>query len=277
MRPSAPFWGLVATLLVAAAPVAAQIEDGTAEQQPAQITLVAKEDGCPEDRTFCFELVERPDRLGSGDEVNLSLRNDGTSQHNAHVTNNSSADPDHRDTPAGAAFANTTTIGSGETANITFTVHGDEDLYIWCDMTGHEAAGMWGTVPVADQTADDRTQGNQTDETNGTGDRNGTDEANTTPEDNRSREGNSSRDDDRTGEGNQAAEDRGKENRSDQRSDQNRSSAEEGEDEPLTPNRQDQERGPAGDGQSQQAPFGWLGALVSVVLAMVLAAAFGRG
>lgn len=154
----------LAAILLAGVPAMAQVDDGSEDPEPKQVTLVAKESGCPDDRTFCFEVEEEPSTLSPGDEVNLTLRNDeaNQAQHNAYVTTNDSADPGHQDTSADEAIANTTTIGPGENASTNFTVPDADALYVWCDNAGHEAAGMWTTFSLAENgTADNQTDANE--------------------------------------------------------------------------------------------------------------------
>lgn len=168
MRNLAPLWATLAALLLVGAPVTAQVSGNETDSQTKQVTLVAQESGCPDDKTFCFSVEESPSNLSEGDEVNLTLRNpDGNrGDHNVHVTMNESADPEHQDTSSEDAIAKTPTIAPGETASTNFTVPDGEALYLWCDRTGHEAGGMWTTIELQanNGTEGNATFGNDTDE-----------------------------------------------------------------------------------------------------------------
>lgn len=133
---------LALLLLFPAAGSVVATDHDAAETLP-RLTVVAGEDGCPEGRTFCFHVLEENLTLQPGDTVVVTLRNEGTTAHNLHITVNESADPDHQDTPAEAAFANITEVEPGEEANTTVQVPETPALYLWCDRTAHEAAGMW--------------------------------------------------------------------------------------------------------------------------------------
>lgn len=147
---------IVATLLVGTALVVggallptALADEGTDGSGPVQLTLEARDDPdeCSGDGQYmCLVVVDGSlEALQPGASVNLTLRNGGTTHHNAYVTTAAGADPDHEDTSADARFAGTREeVESGETATVEFTVPEDaEGAYIWCDVTGHETSGMW--------------------------------------------------------------------------------------------------------------------------------------
>lgn len=181
-----PSWlVLIAVFLVAAA---APVHGSTHAQDtdPKEMTVVATEEGCSNGKTFCFKIQTRPSNLTAGDEVNLTLQNQGATSHNVHVTLNESADPDHQDTDPEDDVANTSTIQPGENASTTFTVPNVDALYLWCDRTGHEASDMWATLPIPynytpedDTDTDDPQSENATNET----DEDGTQESQDDPED----------------------------------------------------------------------------------------------
>lgn len=165
MRNPRPLWVALTGLLLVAAPVTSQVYGSSTDGDPKQVTLVARESGCPDGKTFCFEVEERPSSLSPGDEVNLTFQNPSHNRgsHNVHVTTNDSADPAHQDTAASEAIANTSTIDPGETARTNFTVPDAEGLYLWCDETGHEASGMWTSFSIGENgTADNQTTSNDT-------------------------------------------------------------------------------------------------------------------
>lgn len=121
---------------------------GTDGSGTVQLILEARDDpdDCTDDRYMCLTVVDGSlEALEPGASVNLTLRNEGTTHHNAYVTTAAKADPDHEDTPGDARFAGTREeVESGETASVEFTVPEDaEGAYIWCDVTGHETSGMW--------------------------------------------------------------------------------------------------------------------------------------
>lgn len=162
----APRWATLAALLLVGAPVTAQVSGDETGSETKEVTVVARESGCPDDDAFCFSLEDSPPNLSQGDEVTLALRNtdDNGDEHSVHVTVNESADPDHHNTSSEDAIANTTTIVPGETTSTNFTVPDGEALYLWCDVTGHEASGMWTTIELRedDGTEDDEASENET-------------------------------------------------------------------------------------------------------------------
>ncbi len=118
-----------------------------------QVTVAAQEGpDCPtaEQKLYCLTVTEgQLDGVQQGELVQLSLINEGEAPHNAYVTTPDNADTDTRDTAAGDAFANTSTIDAGEETNASFTVPSDaESLYLWCEVDNHELMGMWLEVSV---------------------------------------------------------------------------------------------------------------------------------
>ncbi len=278
-----PLWVALAALLLIGAPLTAQVDETTSDSQEKQITVVAQEGGCPDEKTFCFDVEERPDDLEPGDEVNLTLRNEGNTSHNAHVTTNDSADPEHRDTPSTAAIANTSTISPGEMDSTNVTVPEDADgIYIWCDMTGHEAAGMWVEMEVGNETGDNATfadgngsEGNQTfgNDTNES-DENASDENES--EDNRTFGNDTNESDENASDENESEDNRTFGNDTNE-SDDNESANESpfgesgGADEPL-----DEAGNERNEGGQQSTPLGWTLAIGAVVVAMVVTVVVGR-
>lgn len=133
-----------------------------------QVTMAAQEGpDCPttEQKLYCLTVTEgQLDGVQQGELVQLSLINEGQAPHNVYVTTADNADTGTRDTPADAAFANTSTIGEGEETNASFTVPSDaEALYLWCEVGNHEALGMW--IEVSVEPAQDA--GNGTDDDGG--------------------------------------------------------------------------------------------------------------
>lgn len=112
------------------------------------LVVVASEDGCPDGRAFCFEITEGSlSDVGPGDEVTITLKNEGSSLHNLYVTRLSQADPGG-DTPSEAAFAETEDLDRDEQGEISFTVpESAEGIYLWCEVSGHEQLGMYTEAP----------------------------------------------------------------------------------------------------------------------------------
>lgn len=130
------------------------------------LTLVARESGCSQGKSLCFEVTEGTiTAIQPGANVTVTLKNPAENDvtHNVHVARLGDANESHEDTAKAAAFANTTTLRPGEEETITFTVPEDaEGTYLWCDVTGHERAGMWWEVPEKKTTGDTGQDGNQT-------------------------------------------------------------------------------------------------------------------
>lgn len=151
-----------AAFLALAAPVAGAA-DATEDADPKPLNVTAAEGDCPEGQTFCIRITHAPANLTAGDTVNLTFTNEGNTDHNLHVTDNQSADPDHQDTPAEAAIASTPTIPPGGNATTNFTVPDADALYLWGDREAHEAADEWETLPLhRNETAGNDTDDNQT-------------------------------------------------------------------------------------------------------------------
>lgn len=116
-----------------------------------QLTISAKEDGCPAGQTFCFEITAGSvTDLSAGDQVSITLRNDGQGLHNLYVTTMDERDASHRDTAATGTLAKSDDLDGGERSEISFTVPASgSGLYFWCDVSGHEQLGMWMEVPTS--------------------------------------------------------------------------------------------------------------------------------
>lgn len=136
----------VALVLLAAPVVAGQAD--RSDEPSSRMTVIAQTSDCPEDRELCYGTENAPSRLEPGEEVTVTFRNEGRTDHSLYVANGSRADDGHRDTPASAAFANTGQIEPGSQTNLTVTVPHAGSLYLWCEVSDHEAQGMWTTIPI---------------------------------------------------------------------------------------------------------------------------------
>jgi uncharacterized cupredoxin-like copper-binding protein len=138
---------------------------GAAHALPAErhVTLEADDgESClDQDALDCFrEINDTLEGVPQGATVHLTVENVGDNPHNAYATEQASADEDTRDTSADDAINGTDTADPGSTVEMTFEVPDDADgLYVWCDVQGHEAAGMYLTADVENATA----EGNGTD------------------------------------------------------------------------------------------------------------------
>lgn len=152
-----------------------------------QVTVAARESPeCPpsSQRIYCLTVTDgQLEGVTQGEAVRLTLVNQGQADHNAYIALGADADEMTRDTPADAAFANTSTIASGQQTNASFVVPDDaESLYLWCEIGTHEPLGMWLEVTVeaaegaGNGTSDDGADGN------GTGDGDGREESPEEPE-----------------------------------------------------------------------------------------------
>ncbi len=145
-----------------------------AAQAFTEVTVAAREaPECPpgEQKIYCLTVIDgQLDGVRQGEAVALTLINQGQAPHNAYVTLGAQADTSTRETPADAAFANTTTISPGEQTNVSFIVPEDaESLYLWCEVSNHERLGMWLEVTVEPAQGpgngtDDGQAGNTTDD-----------------------------------------------------------------------------------------------------------------
>lgn len=139
---------------------------GAANALPAHkhVTLEADDgDTCLDQQAVdCFRVANGSlDGFEQGMRVHLTVENVGDNPHNAYVTEQANADNQTRDTSGDDAINGTDTADPGNTVEMAFTVPEDaEGLYLWCEVSGHEAAGMYLTADVA--------------EASGSGDGNGT-------------------------------------------------------------------------------------------------------
>lgn len=137
---------LPVALVLLAAPVVAGQSGGSDE--PSTMTVIAQTSDCPEERELCYHTENASSRLEPGEEVTVTFRNEGQTDHSLYVANGSRADDGNRDTPASAAFANTGEIEPGSQTNLTVTVPDGDALYLWCEVSDHEAQGMWTAIPI---------------------------------------------------------------------------------------------------------------------------------
>lgn len=140
-------WLLVPVALVLlGAPVVTGQSGGSDE--PSRITVIAQASDCPEERELCYHTENASGSLEPGEEVTVTFRNQGQTDHSLYVANGSRADDGHRDTPASAALANTGEVEPGSQTNLTVTAPNGDALYLWCEVSDHEAQGMWTTIPI---------------------------------------------------------------------------------------------------------------------------------
>lgn len=136
---------LVAGLaLMVAGPTVGQ---GGPSGQDQRLRLVADDAGCAE-AARCFEAEDVPEPLRAGTNLTITFENAGSEEHSVYVTTVAQADTDRSRTPASAAVTEIGPIAPNETANATLEVPSADALYLWCDLDGHEADGMWIEVPV---------------------------------------------------------------------------------------------------------------------------------
>lgn len=119
--------------------------------QTHEVTVVAREDGCPDGKTFCFEVTEGDlSSLTPGDKVNVTFQNEGSLGHELYFARTADADSSHEDTGEDAAFARIEETSPGASKQKTIRIPTDADgLYIWCDVSGHESQGMWESITLA--------------------------------------------------------------------------------------------------------------------------------
>lgn len=113
-----------------------------------KLTLVAHEDHC-DDRKMCFHTSEdEAPTIHAGEQVVVTLENEGTQEHDVHVAPGTHADENHENTPTGEALGGTDPVGPGKTASVDVAVPEVTTLYVWCSVGDHESHGMWMELPV---------------------------------------------------------------------------------------------------------------------------------
>ncbi len=117
--------------------------------QPAnyEVTVRARESGCPDDKDFCFVVVGSLAKIQAGDKVTFTLVNDGTTAHELVVVPYADRDKEHKATDEATALGEIEQIEPGQSASATFTVP-DGGFYFWCALPGHETLGMWTEAPA---------------------------------------------------------------------------------------------------------------------------------
>lgn len=121
-----------------------------AQHEGASLTVIAREGAdCSGGASFCLEVEGSPE-LAPGDSVTVTYRNEGQAGHSLYIAAKEDADSSHTDTGESTGEAEIDVIEAGEEESTTFTVPEAEALYLWCDVTGHEAAGMWTEVELAE-------------------------------------------------------------------------------------------------------------------------------
>lgn len=109
----------------------------------ATFTVSAKESGCPEPRSFCFDAGADP-VVPAGEPVTLVLKNQGTTLHELVAVPADAADPAHAATPEDDAYGAVEDVepGTEDSAEVTFPANVDR-VYFYCALPGHEQLGMW--------------------------------------------------------------------------------------------------------------------------------------
>lgn len=136
--------GLITLLIVAALAPTLVAHGGNT------IGLEARERQCPDDEAICLSLFSIAAATQPGDQVELMVRNLGSSNssYTIHVAPLADADPDRRDTPASAAFVEVGPVPPGGTEEVTFTLPDAPELYAWSDEDDDEAQGMHETITL---------------------------------------------------------------------------------------------------------------------------------
>ncbi len=135
-------------LLVALLMFLALAVPATAQGSNYEVTVYARESGCPDGKDFCFVVVGSLAKIEPGDKVTFTLINEGNTGHELVVVPFDDRDRQHKDTDEATALGEIEEIGPGRTASATFTVP-DSGFYFWCALPGHETLGMWVEAPVA--------------------------------------------------------------------------------------------------------------------------------
>lgn len=120
-----------------------------------EINVVAPPgDQCPGGQDLCLEFGAETEPLAPGDRVDLAFFNDDDTSHTIMVTTGDQADGSHSDTPKSVALTSSGSVGGDEQSieNLFTVPEGTSSLYVWCDVSGHESAGMWLEVPVEGDT-----------------------------------------------------------------------------------------------------------------------------
>lgn len=92
----------------------------------------------------------------AGANVTITVRAVGDAPHVLAIAYPEDRDPLGVDTKLEDAIAASETVEGGEETTFTFQVPTDTDeLYVWCDVLEHEAAGMWFVASVTDPNGSD--------------------------------------------------------------------------------------------------------------------------
>ncbi|PSG98303.1 hypothetical protein BRD56_00720 [Thermoplasmatales archaeon SW_10_69_26] len=98
----------------------------------------------------CLATRENHPRLHAGERVDVNVYNDDRRDHRIHITTGSRADPANG-TPTEAALVASQRLpanASQAVGELAIPARADE-LYAWCSLADHEAAGEHLTVPLA--------------------------------------------------------------------------------------------------------------------------------
>lgn len=134
--------------VLALAAVAAPTPGGSPRGADASFTVTATGTGCPEGRTFCYQVENASSELTPGEEVTIRFENEDDVGHTLYVANGSRSEAETRDTSEEAALAHTREVEPGASASLNITVPGGDAVYLWCEVDDHEPQGMWTEMPV---------------------------------------------------------------------------------------------------------------------------------
>jgi len=140
----------LAGVLVVAGAVALLGPLVAAQNAATTLTVVSSQSGCPDGKTFCFE-VSADGVLEAGTDVEIVFANEASGSHNVHAVAPDLADADHRASPADRAIVATATVEAGGNDAVSLTVPAGEGIYFWCSVSGHEQIGMWELVPIGSE------------------------------------------------------------------------------------------------------------------------------
>ncbi len=146
-----PGRGFISTLVLVALLAIAPLL--TADASSLSLTLHGHGQDCTDAR-FCFTIEEgNLTNLTPGTTVSLTFENHDTAIHNVYVAPLDQANPNRASTNPDHALATTQDLGPGQQDRITFTAPTNTTgLYFWCEVSSHEAHGMYLEAPYDPET-----------------------------------------------------------------------------------------------------------------------------
>jgi nitrite reductase (NO-forming) len=127
------FTALTIAVLIGTMLTGAVVLSPSATAKTIEVTVTAKETGCPDGKTFCFDPAQIQAEVG--DTVVITLVND---------PNNAAS----HDLKIDAFGIMTDLIAPGEQDSITFTVDKAGTFAYYCTVPGHRQLGMEGSLVV---------------------------------------------------------------------------------------------------------------------------------